>query len=112
MKPKTVYLFLCIVVAVAAYRVFRSTARGKPPKRKSLGSSAFANRVSTFFALDVLALALVRLRFIGVQGTRLQPKRPSLVSRSVVLVGVYLGLPLSLYLRDRQLEQNAAASAQ
>lgn len=68
--------------------------------------SLFANRISAFFVLDVVISAIVLLRFISVEGSRLRLKQRWLVSLSVLLVGVSLGLPLFLYLREEQLEKS------
>lgn len=67
--------------------------------------SLFANGISTFFVLDVVISAIVLLRFITTEGSRLRLKHRWVVSLSVVLVGVSQGLLLFLYLRESQLER-------
>jgi hypothetical protein len=67
----------------------------------------FANRVSAFFALDVIVSAVVLISFIKTEGKRLQVRLLWLPIVSALLVGVSLGLPLFLYLRQLQLDRAA-----
>jgi len=64
----------------------------------------FANRISAFFAADVIVSAVVLLSFIYTEGKRFQVRRLWLPVISVLLVGVSLGLPLFLYLRQLHLD--------
>jgi hypothetical protein len=112
MKPKTVYLLLCIVGTVVPYWFFVRWLAENGRNATLFVHQLFANGISTFFALDVLISALVLLRFIALEGDRLRLKRRWLVSLSVILVGVSLGLPLFLYLRERQLERNVGPWSQ
>jgi hypothetical protein len=59
----------------------------------------FANRVSAFFALDIIVSTVVLISFIKTEGKRLQVRLLWLPIVSALLVGVSLGLPLFLYLR-------------
>ena len=65
----------------------------------------FANRISGFFGMDVLVSAVVLLVFAAREGARLRMPRPWLPLLAVLTVGVSLGLPLFLYLRELRLEQ-------
>ncbi len=67
----------------------------------------FANRVSAFFALDVIVSAVVLISFIQIEGKRLAMRLLWLPIVSALLVGVSLGLPLFLYLRQLQLDRAA-----
>jgi Terpene cyclase DEP1 len=62
---------------------------------------AFAGRVSSAFAWDVIVSALVVLVF-GFFDARLRTTQRALVAVCTVLVGVSCGLPLALWLRVRQ----------
>jgi len=64
----------------------------------------FANRISAFFGADVIVSAVVLLSFIYTEGKRFQVRRLWLPVISVLLVGVSLGLPLFLYLRQLHLD--------
>ena len=70
----------------------------------------FANRVSAFFALDVIVSAVVLIAFIWIEGKRLSMRLLWLPILSVFLVGVSLGLPLFLYLRQLRLDRPAGRS--
>lgn len=108
MKAKHVYLLFCVLGAVIPYWQFIRWLAEHGFNVSLFTQSLFANGVSTFFALDVLISAIVLLRFIRVEGSRLGVRHRWLVSLSVVLVGVSLGLPLFLYLREEQLEKSNA----
>jgi hypothetical protein len=58
----------------------------------------FANRVSGFFALDVIVSAVVVIAWTWDQSRRGRLRRPVLPVLATLLVGVSAGLPLALYL--------------
>jgi hypothetical protein len=64
----------------------------------------FANRVSGFFAIDVIISAVVLLVFVIVEGRRVGMGVRWLPIVAVFFVGVSLGLPLFLYLRQAHLD--------
>ncbi len=68
----------------------------------------FANRISAFFAMDVIVSAVLLISFIQIEGRRLGMRLLWLPTLGVFLVGVSLGLPLFLYLRQIQLDRVAA----
>ena len=63
----------------------------------------FANRIGGFFGMDVLVSAVTLIGFIRSEGGRLKMRSLWLPIVSVLLVGVSLGLPLFLYLREREM---------
>ena len=67
----------------------------------------FANRISAFFAMDVIVSAVVLISFIQSEGKRLQMRLLWLPTLGTLLVGVSFGLPLFLYLRQRQINPSA-----
>jgi hypothetical protein len=67
----------------------------------------FANRISAFFAFDVIVSAIVLLLFIQSEGRRLQMRLLWLPMLGTLFVGVSLGLPLFLYLRQSKLDRIA-----
>jgi hypothetical protein len=69
----------------------------------------FANRISGFFGLDVLVSAVVVWIFIVVEGSRLGMRQLWLPTVATGGVGVSLGLPLSLYLRQAYLDRRTDA---
>jgi Terpene cyclase DEP1 len=65
----------------------------------------FANRISAFFAMDVIVSAIMLLIFIKAEGRRANLKLIWLPFVGTLLVGVSFGLPLFLYLRQLQLDE-------
>jgi len=70
----------------------------------------FANRISAFFAWDVLISAVVVVGFFRSEGKRLGVKLVWLPILGVLPIGVSFGLPLFLYLREEKLERTAMAA--
>jgi Terpene cyclase DEP1 len=68
----------------------------------------FANRISAFFAMDVVVSAVVLISFIQTEGKRLQMRLLWLPTLGTLLVGVSFGLPLFLYLRQLQMKRVTA----
>jgi Na+-driven multidrug efflux pump len=67
----------------------------------------FANRVSSFFALDVIVSAVVLTLFVVVQGSRDGVRPLWLPIVATFLVGVSCGLPLFLALREQALNSRS-----
>jgi hypothetical protein len=72
-----------------------------------LFSELFSTRIGAFFGLDVFVSALVLFLFIGVEGRRLAMRRLWLPVIATLAVGVSLGFPLFLYMRQLKLEAHA-----
>lgn len=70
-----------------------------------LVSNAVANPISIFAWLDVLVSAVALLGFIVVDGQRHQVKYRYFALLGTLLVGVSFGLPLYLYLKEKQFLQ-------
>ena len=110
MKPKTIYLVLCLVGFALPYAEFVPWVMDHGLNPGLFVQHLFINRISTFFALDVVVSAIVLLRFAAVESARLRIPNRWTVVLATFLVGVSLGLPLFLYLRERRLEQIPAAA--
>src|ERR1700736_2145065 len=109
MKLRHLYLAFCLLGLVLPYWQFipwimEHHALNMPLFIRDL----FANRISAFFALDVIVSAVVLIVFIQIEGRRLGMRALWLPIIGVLLVGVSLGLPLFLYLRQLQLDRAAA----
>lgn len=65
-------------------------------------SEAVANPISIFAWLDVLVAAVALLGFIVVDGQRHQVKYRYLAVLGTLSIGVSFGLPLYLYLKEKQ----------
>jgi hypothetical protein len=105
MKPKTIYLVLCIAGAVLPYWQFVPWVAAHGMNLPLFVRDLFVNRVSAFFGMDVLVSALVLLVFMRVENARLNVGRRWLPVLAVLTVGVSLGLPMFLYMRELRLEQ-------
>ncbi|MBW4579284.1 MAG: DUF2834 domain-containing protein [Tildeniella nuda ZEHNDER 1965/U140] len=68
----------------------------------------FANQISSFFGIDVIVSVLVVLTLVVSEGTRLK-MRYLWIYLVGALLGVAVGLPLFLLMRQRQLEAVAQA---
>ena len=68
----------------------------------------FATPVSAFFAMDVLVSSVVLWLLAYVEGRRVGISYWWIPVIANLVVGVSLGLPLFLYMRERRLEQTAA----
>jgi uncharacterized protein DUF2834 len=111
-KPKLFYLALCILGAVLPYWQFIPWLAEHGVNGRLFVQELFATRISTFFALDVIVSAVVVLRFIRAESGPLRINHAWLAIPATLLVGVSLGLPLFLYLREfLQLERTGAEAA-
>ncbi|HEY7614897.1 MAG TPA: DUF2834 domain-containing protein [Gemmatimonadales bacterium] len=107
MKPKHLYLGLCAlgtILPVAAFLPFLS-AHGLDPRE--FVRQLFGTPVSGFFAWDVVVSSLVLWTFVVVEGRRRRIPRLWAPIAANLLVGVSLGLPLFLYLRELRRERRA-----
>lgn len=102
MKLKTIYLALCCFGAVLPYWQFVPWVAAHGLDARLLIEELFANRISAFFGADVIVSAVVLLVFIQGEGGRAEIRHRWLAALATLAVGVSLGLPLFLYLRERQ----------
>ena len=68
----------------------------------------FVNRISAFFAMDVIVSAIVLIWFIQSEGKRLRVRLLWLPTVGTLLVGVSFGLPFFLFLRQSTLDRTTA----
>jgi len=68
----------------------------------------FGNRISAFFAMDVIVSAIVLIWFIQSEGKRSQVRLLWLPTVGTLLVGVSFGFPLFLFLRRVTLDRTTA----
>jgi Terpene cyclase DEP1 len=107
MKAKTIYLVLCAIGAVLPYWQFVAWLLERGFNPTLFLREMFANRISAFFALDVLVSAIVLIIFMRVESARSRIRRRWLPVLATLLVGVSLGLPLFLYMRELTLERGS-----
>jgi hypothetical protein len=111
MKPKTLYLALCLVGVLVPYWQFLPWVFQHGLNLSLFARELFANRIGAFFGMDVVVSAVVLLVFSRIEGARLGIRRRWLIVVAVLTVGVSLGLPLFLYLRELELEHKPVTTA-
>jgi Terpene cyclase DEP1 len=104
------YLLLCILGIALPYSQFVPWVIEHGLDMRLFFRQLFANRIGGFFGMDVFVSAVALIGFVRNEGARLKMSRLWLPIASVLLVGVSLGLPLFLYLRERELERRASAT--
>jgi hypothetical protein len=65
----------------------------------------FVNRISGFFGMDVLVSAVVLVVFMRIECSLLNIRRRWLPILAVLTVGVSLGFPMFLYMRELRIER-------
>ena len=108
MRPKHVYLVLCVAGILLPYSQFIPFLREHGLDLNLFFAQLFANRVSGFFGMDVIVSSLVLWVFVYVDGRRYGVRRLWAPILANLAVGVSLGLPLFLYLRETRLERSAS----
>ena len=107
MKLKMVYLVLCVLGAVLPLWQLAPWVAANGLDVALLFRQLFAQRVGAFFGMDVIVSAVVLAVFAVAEGKRVRVRLRWLAIVATLLVGVSLGLPLFLYLRERELERRA-----
>ena len=105
MKPKTVYLVLCILGFALPYAELVPWLLQHGLNLSLFVHELFANRIGAFFGMDVLVSAVAVLLFARFESQRLKMRRRWLVVLALLTVGVSLALPLFLFLRERELDR-------
>lgn len=104
MTRKALYLVFCVLGILLPYSQFVPwvVAHHGVPLGLFL-RELFANRIGGFFGMDVLVSAVVLIFFLRREGKRLGMPHLWLPIVGTLTVGVSLGLPLFLYLRESAL---------
>jgi hypothetical protein len=109
MKLRHLYLVFALMGLVLPYSQFIPWIVEHHELNMSvLFRDLFANRISAFFGMDVIVSAIVLISFIQAEGKRLRMRLLWLPTLGTLLVGVSLGLPLFLYLREGELDRATA----
>ena len=108
MRPKHLYLGLCVAGTLFPYSQFIPFLRQHGLDFQLFLDQLFANRIAGFFGWDVIVSALVVGVFVCVDGRRYRIRGLWAPILAVLTVGVSLGLPLFLYLREGRLERPAS----
>jgi TRAP-type uncharacterized transport system fused permease subunit len=104
MRPKQVYLALCVVGTILPWSAFLPFVRTHGLSVGEFVHQLFATPVSGLFGWDVIVSSLVLWAFVFFEGRRLAMSRLWAPVAANLLVGVSLGLPLFLYMRELRRE--------
>ena len=104
MKPKTLYLVLCVAGVLVPYWQFVPWVMQHGLNLPLFARELFSTRIGAFFGMDVVVSAVTLLVFARIESARLGIRHRWLVLVAVLTVGVSLGLPLFLYLRENAIE--------
>ena len=104
MRPATRYLLLCLAGLVLPYFELIPFLREHGPDLGLFFRQLFSTRPGGFFAWDVIVSSVVLWVFVLGEGRRTGVKHLWAPLVANLAVGVSLGLPLFLYLRERRRE--------
>lgn len=104
MSRKSVYLALCIVGTVVPYLSFVPWVMDHGLDLSRMAEELFANRISTFFGLDVIVSSVVLWAFVAFEGRRAGVRQTWAPIVASLVVGVSSGLPLFLWLRESRFQ--------
>jgi hypothetical protein len=106
MNAKSLYLLLSVVGTVLPYTQLAPFLRDHGLDVRLFVEQLFANPVSGFFGMDVIVSSAVLWTLVVVEGRRAGMKHLWAPIVANLAVGVSLGLPLFLYMRERRLGDN------
>ena len=101
MRLRHVYLFLCLLGIIVPYAQLIPWILEHGLNLPLLVRELFVTRIGAFFGLDVVVSAIVLFVFIFAQRRESGVRHVWLPIVGTLLVGVSLGFPLFLYLRER-----------
>jgi Terpene cyclase DEP1 len=102
--PKRLYLSLCVLGTVLPYAHFLPFLREHGLNPDAFASQLFGTPVSGFFGMDVIVSSVVLWVFVAAEGRRQGMRALWAPIAANLAVGVSLGLPLFLYMREARLE--------
>jgi Protein of unknown function DUF2834 len=105
LRLRHVYLALCVLGLALPYWQFVPWFLEHGLELSLFVHQLFANRIGAFFGLDVVVSSVVLWIFIFAEGGRLGMRRLWVPVIGSLLVGVSLGLPLFLYMRQLHLDR-------
>jgi hypothetical protein len=108
MKAKHLYLVLCLLGTILPYSQFILFLRDHGLDLQLFLQQLFSNPVGGFFGWDVIVSTLVLWAFAFLEGWRVGVKHLWAPIVASLAVGVSLGLPLFLHLREERLERSPA----
>ena len=108
MRPKNLYLVLCVLGTLLPYSQLIPFLRENGLDLRLFFEQLFSTRIGAFFGWDVIVSSVVLWVFVLVDGRRAGVKNLWAPIAANIAVGVSLGLPLFLYMREKRLEATGA----
>ena len=108
MKARHFYLICCVLGLILPYSQLVPWLLEHGLNITLFYRELFANRISAFFAIDVIVSAIVLIWFIQSEGRRLRVRLLWLPTIGTLVAGVSFGFPLFLFLRQTSLDRTAA----
>ncbi|HEX8283767.1 MAG TPA: DUF2834 domain-containing protein [Pyrinomonadaceae bacterium] len=102
MRLRTVYLLLCVLGVLLPYWQIAPWLSEHGLDLPLFFAQLFENRVGAFFGMDVFVSAAALMVFAFAERRRAGVRGVWLTAAAVAAVGISLGLPLLLYLRERR----------
>jgi len=103
MSPRRAYLLLCLLGTLLPLSQFVPWLLAHGFDLSLFFGDLFANGIGGFFGMDVFVSTAVLWTFIALEGRHLGVRHLWAPIVASLVVGVSLGLPLFLYLRQAQL---------
>ena len=100
MKPKHLYFLLCLTGTILPYLFLGPFLREHGLDLRLIVEQLFANQISSFFGMDVIVTTVCLWIFVYYEGRKLRVKHLWAPVLASLTVGVSLGLPLFLFLRE------------
>jgi len=104
MNLKVTYLILCVLGALLPLSQFVPWVIENGLNMPLFFQELFSTKIGGFFGMDVIVSAVILFVFIFAEGRRLQIPNLWFPVVATLSIGVSLGLPLFLYMRQSQLE--------
>jgi hypothetical protein len=105
MKIKYVYLLLAVLGTMLTYSQLIPFMQMNGVDMILLFSELFRNEATSFFGYDLLVTALAAMIYMIHEGLKIKLPKLWIPVASVFAVGIALGLPLFLYMREVHLEK-------
>ena len=105
MKPRHWYLILCVLGIILPYSQFVPWLLEPGLNLSLFFRELFTNRITAFFVMDVIVSAIVLIWFIQSEGKHLRMGFLWLPMIGTLIIGVSLGFPLFLFLRQVMLDR-------
>lgn len=106
------YIALALLGTAAPYAKFIPWLMDHGLNPRLFVAELFSTRIGGFFGLDVLLSAVTLIFFIRREGARRKMRQLWLPIGATCLIGTSCGLPLFLYLRERQFALKSNLQAQ